>query len=139
MSRTAALLFAAALTVTSSHGVAQPQPVAGARTASSTTESSPAFRRRTVDIVQLLEGKKKPEQIFSPEFLAQASPTKIRMLVRMLRLKRGKVKVVRRVEPQTPDRGVVFVEFEKGQMRLDLSVDPKPPHLVRGLLVRPAV
>ena len=97
--------------------------------------SPPGLQGRAETLVDLFRGKAKPTDIFSPAFLAQIPPTQLNGIARQLSGQLGPVRALARVEARSATQGVVFINFERGTLELNLAVTAKPPHLIEGLLV----
>ncbi|HEU0100398.1 MAG TPA: serine hydrolase [Allosphingosinicella sp.] len=98
-------------------------------------EPSSAFVERAGELVRVLNSETAPERFFSPDFLVQIPPERVRGVAAQLRRSYGAPRSTERIEASGPTAGIVFVRFERALVRLRMAVGPKPPHLVEGLLV----
>lgn len=98
-------------------------------------EPSAALTGRANELVALLNGQSPPERLFSPAFLAQIPPAQVAAIAGQLKSSYGAAKAVARIEASDSTSGSVFVAFERATVRMKMALDPKPPHLVAGLLV----
>lgn len=98
-------------------------------------EPSPAFVARADELVRLLNGETAPDRFFSPAFLAQVPASRVREISAQLRASYGPARKAVRIDASSPTGGTVAVKFERAVVRMQMVVDPQPPHLVRGLLV----
>ena len=90
---------------------------------------------RAEHLPAMLRGEIPPEQIFSPAFLAQVPAAKLAEINRQLADSYGKAVWVAGVEEKSDVSGVVLVDFERARLRIQLAVNPAPPHLIEGLLI----
>ena len=98
-------------------------------------EPSDPFSRRAGELVRMLNGELRPQQFFSPAFLARVPPAQVAGLTAQLKSSYGKARSLQRVEASSATAGMVSVRFERAVVRLQMAVAPGPPHLVEGLLV----
>jgi beta-lactamase class A len=98
-------------------------------------EPSPAFARRAGELVRVLSSQTAPQGFFSPAFLAQIPPERIRAVAAQLRTSYGAPREMQRIEASSPTAGIVYLRFERAVVRLRMAVNAEPPHLVEGLLV----
>lgn len=96
---------------------------------------SPDFIRRSDELVKLLNGEIAPARVFSPAFLGQVPPDRVTAIASQLTASYGASRRVTRIEASSPTAGIVIMAFERAEIRLQMSIDPQPPHLVEGLLV----
>jgi beta-lactamase class A len=83
----------------------------------------------------MLNGELPPQRFFSQAFLARIPPAQVAEVRAQLKSSYGKAQRIDRVEASSPTAGTVFVRFERAVVRLQMAVEPEPPHLVEGLLV----
>lgn len=93
------------------------------------------LRMRAEELVQLFNGTKKPEQIFSPAFLGAVPAAQVSAISQQLKGQLGAPRAVVRIEASSATAGMVFLDFEKGVLQLRMNVGASPPHLIEGLLV----
>ncbi|MEA3040752.1 MAG: hypothetical protein QOC65_241 [Sphingomonadales bacterium] len=98
-------------------------------------EPSPALVARADELVRLLNGEIAPDRFFSPAFLAQVPASHVREISAQLGTSYGPARKAVRIDASSPTGGTVAVKFERAVVRMQMVVDPQPPHLVQGLLV----
>lgn len=103
--------------------------------AAQATEPSPALVARAKELVRILNDETAPDRYFSPAFLAQIPPERVKGVAAQLKSSYGPARETLRVEASSPTAGTVFVRFERAVVRLQMAVAAQPPHLVEGLLV----
>lgn len=96
-------------------------------------QPSAQLSRRASDLVRLVNGEAKPEQLFAPSLLAQVPAERLLRIAAAVRTRHGRALGVDRIEAETPDSGRIFLTMENSLIELRIAVDPKPPHLVSGL------
>jgi beta-lactamase class A len=97
--------------------------------------SATPFQARAEALVELFNGKAVPDQLFSPAFLAQVPPAQLNTVSAQLREQLGSAQAVRSIEPKSTTAGTVFIDFEKGILKLNMAIAAAAPHLIEGLLV----
>jgi Beta-lactamase enzyme family len=102
--------------------------------AAAAAEPSPALAARAKELVRVLNGETAPQGYFSPAFLAQIPPERVKGVAAQLRSSYGPALETLRVEASSPTAGTVFVRFERAVVRLQMAVGAQPPHLVEGLV-----
>jgi hypothetical protein len=98
-------------------------------------EPSPALIERSDGLVRLVNDETPPDRFFSPAFLAQVPPSRVREIAAQLRASYGPARKAERIDAISPTTGTVAVRFERAVVRMQMAVNPKPPHLVEELLV----
>lgn len=98
-------------------------------------EASPALRTRAEQLVLLLRGQDDPDRLFTPAFLAQVPAAQVRATARQLVSQYGAVRALAGIQVQSPQAGVIHVEFERAIVHMNLVVEPQPPGRIAGLLV----
>ncbi|HMG47580.1 MAG TPA: serine hydrolase [Allosphingosinicella sp.] len=98
-------------------------------------EASPALRGRADQVVALLRGQGDPDALFTPAFLAQVPAAQVRTVARQLTAQYGAVRGLDRLDPLSPQAGVMHVAFERAIVHIQIAVDPQPPGRIGGLLV----
>jgi beta-lactamase class A len=98
-------------------------------------EPSPAFSARAGQLVEVLNGDTAPELFFSPAFLAQVPPERMKGVSAQLKSSFGSARETLRTEASSATAGTVFVRFERAVVRLQMAIEAQPPHRVEGLLV----
>jgi beta-lactamase class A len=106
-----------------------------AATPSPAAEPSAPYAQRASELVAVLNGGTAPDRFFSPAFLAQVPPAQVAAVAAQLRSSYGRAKAVERIEASGPNEGTLLVAFERAAVRIRMTVDAQPPHLVSGLLV----
>jgi beta-lactamase class A len=106
-----------------------------AATAAPAAEPSPEFRQRAETLVALFQGREEPERIFSPAFLAHVPAAQVKAIGEDLKRSYGAARAVSGIEAKTASSGTVIFDFERATLRMDMTIDPAPPHLIEGLLV----
>ena len=108
---------------------------AAASLAAQAAEPSAAFTARAGELVGVLNGGAAPERFFSPAFLTQVPPERVKGLAAQLRASHGPARETLRVEAASATAGTLFVRFERAVIRLEMTLAAQPPHLVDGLRV----
>jgi hypothetical protein len=85
--------------------------------------------------VRVLNSETAPERVFSPAFLVQVPPDRVRALAAQLEASYGKARNVQRIEASGPTAGFVFLRFERAVLRLRMAVGAQPPNWVEELVV----
>jgi beta-lactamase class A len=93
------------------------------------------LRTRAEALVGLFNGTTEPEALFSAAFLSAVPAAQVKAISAQLRTQLGAAEALNRVEPSGAHAGTVHLDFERGTLQLNLAVEPKPPHLIQGLLV----
>ncbi len=133
-----ALFTAVAIATSVSAGAAAPATaVAVAPTSASPASSathSRALQQRAEELIELINGHGDPAQMFAPKVLAQVPGSRLKAIAAALRDKYGAAVGVDRIEATAPNRGRVFINFERTQLSLKLGVEPSAPNLIVELL-----
>ena len=103
--------------------------------ASAQAAPSPQLRSRAQGLVQLFNATRKPEQMFSPAFLAAVPAAQVNAISQQLKGQLGAARSVAKIEASSANAGTVLLNFEKGTLQLRMNVGAMPPHLIEGLLV----
>ena len=103
--------------------------------AAAAAEPSPALVARANELVRLVNGETAPDRFFSPAFLAQVPPQQVTAISTQLKASYGQAKSASRIEAETAMAGTVSIAFDRATVRMKIALEPKPPHLVAGLLV----
>lgn len=98
-------------------------------------EPSPQLKHRADELVLVLRGEEPAEAFFSPAFLAQIPPARVKAIAEQLAARYGAPTGVAALEGASATAGTVTVDFPKGTARMDVVLDPAAPHLVTGLLI----
>jgi hypothetical protein len=104
-------------------------------TPASAQEASPALRSRADQVVALLRGGGDPEEMFTPAFLAQVPAAQVRAVTAQLGSQYGEVRGLDRLEPASPQAGLVHVAYERATVHIQIAIEPQPPGRIAGLLV----
>jgi beta-lactamase class A len=104
-------------------------------TAATAAEPSPDFTARADELVRVLNGETAPERFFSPAFLAQVPPERVKGVAAQLKSSYGPARKTIRIEARSATSGMVFVRFDRAIVRLQMAVGTQPPYFVEGLLV----
>jgi len=102
--------------------------------AAQAAEPSPALRQRSAELVGWINDETPPDKLFAPSFLAAVPEAQLKGVTAQLRASYGPAKSLRSVEATSDNAGIVRIAFANANVKLDLVVDPAPPHLVTGLL-----
>jgi beta-lactamase class A len=92
------------------------------------------LQSRGEQVLAMLRGQGEPEQMFTPEFLAQVPVGQLRAISTQLTGQYGAPTGLR-VEAQSANQGVLHIETERGLLRMSIGVQAQPPHLISQLLV----
>ena len=95
--------------------------------------SSAALDQRGADLVKLINGSLKPQQVFAPAFFGVVSEEKIVGLLASLRSNYGPALGAETVTTGSPRKGTVLILFEKKQIPLKIMLDRAEPHLIVNL------
>lgn len=98
-------------------------------------EPSAAFVQRSGELARVLNGDIAPERFFSPAFLTQLPPQKVKGVAEQLSSSYGPARDTIRIEALSATGGMVFVRYERAIVRLRMEVGAQPPHFVEGLFV----
>ncbi|MEA3052906.1 MAG: hypothetical protein QOG72_1809 [Sphingomonadales bacterium] len=98
-------------------------------------EPSAEVIERARELVPMLNGQGRSEQLFSPTFLAQVTPAQVAAIAAELRESYGTAREVLSVEASGPAAATVSIAFERAVVKMKLAVGADPPHLIEGLLV----
>ncbi len=98
-------------------------------------EASPELRSRAAQVVELLRGRGAPAETFTPAFLAAIPEAQVRGIAQQLTAQYGAVQRLARIEPQSATGGIIHVDFERAVLRMNITLEPQPPHRISGLLV----
>lgn len=109
--------------------------LAGAVPVGAQAEAEDSFARRAADLVILVNGGGKAEEIFSPAFLSQISEAQVRTVAQQLRAQIGRARTVQSIARKSPTSGSVTLDFERGTATFDVVVASAASHLIEGLLV----
>lgn len=93
------------------------------------------FARRAAEIAAYFRGEIEAEALFSPDFLAQVPPAQLAAITEQLRAQHGEARGIAALEPRSELAGILLLDTERAVLRMQLTVDPEPPHFVTGLLV----
>jgi len=98
-------------------------------------EPSPELRRGADQVVALLRGQAEPAAVFTPAFLAQVPEAQVRAISQQIAAQYGAIRGATRIDVQSPQAGVVHIDFERAIVRMNVVVEPQAPHRIAGLLV----
>ncbi len=112
---------------------AAPPAARGGTEEAAPVQPSPQLSRRASDLVRLINGEAKPEQLFAPSLLAQVPAERLVRIAAAVRTRHGPALGVDRIDAETADSGKIFLTMENSMVELRIAVDPKPPHMVFGL------
>ncbi len=96
---------------------------------------NPPLRVAAQSLIELFNGRAKPEAVFTPEFLAQVPAAQTQTIAASLRDQVGRPLSVSQVEPQDGLAGTARLKFERGTVSVRIALTPAAPHLLRGLLI----
>ena len=96
---------------------------------------SAALQQRAEDLVRLLRGEAEPADLLTGEFVAQVPPAQVNAITAQLRALHGAPAAIERIEPASPTRGSVFVDYERAVVRFEMAIQPAPPHRIAELLI----
>lgn len=98
-------------------------------------QASAELRAGATQAVALLRGEAEPGRVFAPAFLAQVPEAQVRAVISQLTAQYGAVRGLGRIAAQAPQAGAIDVEFERATVHMSLTVEPRPPYRITGLLV----
>ncbi len=87
------------------------------------------------NLVELFNGRGKPDQLFTAEFLAQVPAAQVEAIAASLRDQLGAARSAEIVERQGLLAGSVRVRFERGSALMRVALEPELPNRLRGLLI----
>jgi len=96
--------------------------------------ASPALRSRAEQVVALLRGQGDPAEMFTPAFLAQVPPARIRGIGQQIVAQYGAVRGLDRLDAASPQSGVMHVGTERATLNIQIAVEPQAPNRIAGLL-----
>lgn len=97
--------------------------------------ASPALRGRVDQVVALLRGQGDPAEMFTPGFLGQVSATQLRAIVQQQIAQYGAVRGLERLEPGSPQSGMMHVALERAVMHIQIVLEPQAPNRISGLII----
>jgi beta-lactamase class A len=97
-------------------------------------QASPMLRSRAEQVVALLRGQGDPADMFTPAFLAQVPAAQLRTIARQVAAQYGAVRALERLDPSSPQSGLMHVATERATLQIQISVEPQPPGRISGLL-----
>ena len=109
--------------------------LAGLASAATAQPASPELSRRGEQVIGLLRGGGNPAEMFTAEFLAQVPEAQVRGVSQQLAAQYGAVQRLARIEAQSATMGVLHIDFERALLRLNIVLEPRPPHRISGLQV----
>jgi hypothetical protein len=110
-------------------------PGATGPAAAQAARPSPAFEARARALVGLFNGQTPAAGLLSPSFLAAVPAERVAEISTKLRASYGPAKAVLRIEANRSTEGMVFIQFERSIVRLQMAIGPEPHNLVEGLRV----
>lgn len=129
-------LLAALLLIFCSNSPARSsQPAASA---SGPGHAASALRARAAALIPLFNRSTAPERILAPSFLAEIAASQIDALAVRLSSQFGRAKAVDRLVAKSATAGTAYIAFERGVVRVELAIEPRPPHRITALLVSAA-
>ncbi|GAB5347592.1 serine hydrolase [Alteriqipengyuania sp. 357] len=93
------------------------------------------FETRAADIVSLINGDKKAEEVIADIFLAEVSAEQFAEISAQLKAQFGAVVGVESVDPVNADGANITLRFEKALVGGPMNLQASPPFLVDGLLL----
>lgn len=93
------------------------------------------LEQRAEQLIPILEGKGGEEAYFSQTFLAQIPASRIRAIAEQLASQYGKIRKVTSVRNIDAQSGAVELDYEKADITVNLTLDPRAPNQVIGLLI----
>ena len=97
-------------------------------------EASPALGNRAEQVVALLRGQGAPAGMFTADFLAQVSEDRLQTAARQLTGLYGMAGRLAGIDPISAEAGVMHVDYERGTAHFNISIEPRAPHRINGLL-----
>jgi beta-lactamase class A len=98
-------------------------------------QGSPALRGRVDQVVALLRGQADPTEMFTPAFLAQVPTAQIRAIARQQVTQYGAVRGLERLEPGSPQSGMMHVALERATLHIQIVVEAQAPNRISGLVI----
>ena len=132
---------APAPTMTASAPTTSATPAAAPATAAATTTALPPPVEEAIRRVQGLTADAADAAIpatFSPTFLASVPADKVKALFTQLHSEIGACKEHRAVQVAGETKALVRLQCERGALDATIVVNPASPHLIDGLLLKPA-
>lgn len=96
-------------------------------------EARPVLRAAAEQVVALLKGEGQPTEIFSPAFLAQVPPERVRAIAQQFTTQYGPVRGLAGIDAQGAQVATIHIDYERATAHFNIVVEPNPPHRVTGL------
>ncbi|MGQ0589884.1 MAG: serine hydrolase [Sphingosinicella sp.] len=98
-------------------------------------EASPELRNRAEQIVAMLRGDADPAEMFTAAFLAQVPAAQLRTISGQLIAQYGAPQGVEGIDVRSATAGTLRLGMARSVLRMDIQIEPNPPHRISGLLV----
>ena len=98
-------------------------------------EASPMLRSRAEQVVALFRGQGDPADLFTPAMLAEVPAAQLRAIGEQLVARYGAVRGLARLEPASPQAGVMHVAFARAMLHVQIAIEPQAPNRIAGLLI----
>jgi beta-lactamase class A len=93
------------------------------------------LRARAEQLVPFLNGEARAEDLFTPYFLSQIPAAQLQALTASTHAQHGRAEAVDSLTPAAAHRGTVRLRLERATLRVQLVIEPAPPHRIEGLLI----
>lgn len=98
-------------------------------------EPSAAFSARAAELIALFNGTVEPERMFSSAFLSQVPAAQVKSISAQLKTTYGAAEKVARIEAKSGTSGIVYVDFERATVLLEMTVGGAAPSQIEQLRV----
>ena len=90
---------------------------------------------REQGLIAFWNGEADARTLFSPGFLQAVPVERVTGIAGQVRAELGRALRVKEIKPAGGPASAVSFEFERGELEVQLAVEPRAPHLIQGLLV----
>lgn len=98
-------------------------------------ETSPALAARAGALVDLFNHPDRAQAMFTSRFSEDVPRAEMAAISKELVNQFGSAKTVERIEAKSPTSGVIFVDFARALVRVELTIEASPPYLITSLLI----
>lgn len=98
-------------------------------------EPSAIVKQRSAQLIPLLNGTLKPEDLFAPSFLSAIPSNQFKGLSRQLTDQMGPAKAIESLEMKGPSGATLKIAFDHGSARAEMAVEQAVPNRITGLAI----
>ncbi|MEO9463045.1 MAG: serine hydrolase [Marinomonas sp.] len=95
-----------------------------------------AVETRAADVLALIKGEQKLQDVFAPVFLNAISPEQFTGLSNQVTAQFGQPLAVENLKPFGPHKAAFDIRFETGIGRIEMALSPAAPNRITELLIR---